>query len=111
MQDSITTSLATASLALVLVGLLSLPAASQCFQRCTASKSQFEDLLDRYEDEDGIASEESQAAYSDFVPRLILILVSIVGTVDCLISSILVTTHAAVPLVVEQWLQFATWVR
>jgi|SRR5271154_4951509 len=110
MQDSITTSLATASLALALVGFLSLPAASQCFQRCRASKLQFEDLSGRYEDEDGIASEESEAAYSDFVPRLILILVSIVGTVGCLISSVLVTTRATVPLVVEQWLQFATWV-
>lgn len=97
-------------MALVLIVGLSLPAFLQILKRVRSSKLQYVDLSDRYEDEDGVATEESEGAYSDFIPRLILILVSVIGTIDCLASAILTTTRDALPLFVEQWLQFITWV-
>ena len=100
----------TASLALVLIAVLSLPAILQILKRTRSSKLQYVDLSDRYEDEDGVATRESEEAYSDVVPRLILILVSMIGTIDGLASAILTTTRDALPLFVEQWLQFITWV-
>lgn len=110
MPDSTTTSLATASVALVLIAGLTVPAISRSVRQLTSSKLQYVDFNDRYEDDDGVATLESQEAFSDFVPRLIVLLGSMTGTVDCLASAVLTTTREALPLFVEQWLQFATWV-
>ena len=110
MAESTTTSLATASTALGLIALLSIPSIHQYVRRIRSTKSQYVDLSDRYEDEDGVATQESEEAYSDFVPRLIVLLGAIIGCLDCLVSAILTTTREALPLLIEQWLQFVTWV-
>ena len=104
------TSVAIAIACLAIVAVLSIPAARQVFIRLRARQKQYEFLSDRYEDKDGVATDESQEAYSDFLPRLILILICIVACAVALTSAIITTTRSHLPLSLEQWLQFATWV-
>ena len=66
-------------------------------------------MPEKYADEDGEATEESEAAYSDFIQRLALILLSIVGLLVSLALAVLVTARAYLKLSTEQWIQFATW--
>ena len=110
MAGSTTVSLALAIACLVLVGILSIPALLQYIDRLRKGKSKYFELSDRYEDEDGVATDDSEAAYSDFIPRLLLVLVSAVGTFDALAFAIVITTRPKLDLMIEQWLQFGTWV-
>jgi multidrug efflux pump subunit AcrB len=105
------TSVAISIACLAVVAVLSAPAAGQLFTRIRARKKQYAQLSKRYEDKDGVATEESEQAYSDVIPRLILILISIVACGVALTTAILTTTRSHLPLSLEQWLQFATWVR
>jgi ABC-type multidrug transport system fused ATPase/permease subunit len=110
MADSTTTSLTAAIVCLILVAILSIPATSKAVRRLrSGSKAGYQAIPEKYEDEDGVASEESEAAYSDFVQRLALILLSIVGILDSLALAVLATARAYLKLSTEQWLQFATW--
>ncbi|KIX00443.1 uncharacterized protein Z518_10582 [Rhinocladiella mackenziei CBS 650.93] len=104
-----TTSMVVSIACLVLVALLSIPAFYQHLRRIRAKKDQHQDLSDHYHDDDGVATEESEEAYSDFFPRLILILLSTVASLDALVTAVLTTTRPHVSLTFEQWLQFATW--
>ncbi|KIW17836.1 hypothetical protein PV08_05031 [Exophiala spinifera] len=105
----ITVSVAISIAAAVAVALLSIPALSQLISRIRARKDHYQHLSEIYEDKDGVATEESQEAFSDFIPRLVLILISIVVCLDALASAVLITTRPDLPLAVEQWVQFATW--
>lgn len=105
-----TTSLAVSIVCLAIVAALSVPALYQYLERIRAKKDQYSELSDLYEDDDGTATEESQEAYSDFVPRLVLVSISAVASIDALIAAILIPSHQHTSLAVEQWLQFATWV-
>ena len=109
MQDSTTTSTAVAAVSLILVGFLSIPASLQIVNQLRTGKPQYQQLNEKYEDQDGTATEESEAAYSDFLPRLTLILISIIGCLDSLALAILATVRSYLTLATEQWLQFATW--
>lgn len=110
MTDSTNVSLALAIVCLILVTLLTLPSLWQCILRLQKSKDQYESLSGHYEDEDGIATDESESAYSDFIQRLIILLVSAVGSLDALALAVLTTRQPEFRLLIEQWLQFATWV-
>ena len=105
------TSVAIAVACLAVVAILSAPAAREGLIRLRAKRKQYAELSDRYEDEDGIATEESEDAYSDLLPRLLLILISLVTCAVALASAIVTTTRSYLPLSLEQWLQSATWVR
>ena len=105
------TSVAVSIACLGLVAALTIPAGRQFLNHIRAKRKQYEELSDPYEDEDGVATEESQEAYSDYLPRLILILASVVGCADALVAAVLTTSRSHLPLALEQWLQFATWVR
>ena len=105
------TSVAIAIAYLVVVVILSIPGARQFISRLRDGKKQNIELSDRYEDKDGVATEESQDAYSDFLPRLMLILISTTACAVALASAIVTTTRSHLPLSIEQWLQFATWVQ
>jgi hypothetical protein len=95
---------------LAVVSVLSIPAGRQLFIRLRAKRKQYIELTDRYEDKDGVATQESEEAYSDFLPRLLLILTSFVACGVALATAIVTTTRSHLPLTLEQWLQFATWV-
>ncbi|KIW37082.1 uncharacterized protein PV06_10710 [Exophiala oligosperma] len=104
-----TVSVAISITAFAVVTLLSIPALYQIITRFRARKAQYQHLSGIYEDKDGVATEESQEAFSDFIPRLILILLSIVVCLDALASAVIITTRPDLPLTIEQWLQFGTW--
>lgn len=104
------TSVAISITCLVVVAALSTPALSQYLKRVRARKDQYQTLSDHYEDKDGVATADSEEAYSDFVPRLLLILISTVACLDALATAVLTTTRPQISLTFEQWLQFATWV-
>ena len=112
MQHSTTTSLAAAIVCLVLVALASLPAVSQTWRRyLVTSRARDEDFQEHYKDEDGVATKETESAFSDLAPRLLLALGSIVGALDSLAMAILATLRIYLRLATQQWLHFATWVR
>ncbi|EXJ81324.1 hypothetical protein A1O3_07614 [Capronia epimyces CBS 606.96] len=104
-----TTSVAISIACSVIVAAFSIPALSQYISRLRAGKGQYQSISDHYEDEDGAATAESEEAYSDFVPRLLLILISTVASLDALATAVLTTTRPRLLLTFEQWLQFATW--
>ncbi|OAP61776.1 hypothetical protein AYL99_03979 [Fonsecaea erecta] len=104
------TSVAISIACLAVVGALSTPAFRQVLLRLRAKKDQYQELSQCYEDKDGKATEESQRAYSDFIVRLILIIISTIAFLDALATAILTTTRPQLSLTLEQWLQFATWV-
>ncbi|KIX98535.1 uncharacterized protein Z520_05836 [Fonsecaea multimorphosa CBS 102226] len=103
------TSVAISIACLAAVGALSTPAFRQILLRLRAKKDQYQELSRCYEDKDGKATEESQQAYSDFVVRLILIIISTIAFLDALATAVLTTTRPHLSLTLEQWLQFATW--
>ncbi|OAG42647.1 hypothetical protein AYO21_03232 [Fonsecaea monophora] len=103
------TSVAISIACLAVVGAISIPALRQVLLRIRAKKDHYQELLGSYEDKDGKATEESQRAYSDFVVRLILIIISTIAFLDALGTAVLTTTRPHLSLTVEQWLQFATW--
>jgi hypothetical protein len=104
------TSVAVSIVCLAVVGALSTSALRQFWARVRATKKQDTELPQRYEDKDGAATAESEEAYSDVLPRLIVVLISLVACGIALTAAIVTTTHSHLPLSLEQWLQFATWV-
>jgi ABC-type multidrug transport system fused ATPase/permease subunit len=110
MVDSTTTSLTAAIVCLILVSILSIPAICEVVNRFRpGAKKDYQSVPEKYEDEDGEATEESQAAYSDSIQRLALILLSSVGLLDSLALAVLATARVYLKLSTEQWIQFATW--
>jgi ABC-type multidrug transport system fused ATPase/permease subunit len=109
MVASTTASVAIAIACLGVVLALTVPACHSLLSRLRHRKDQYRELDGLYHDVDGSATRDSQAAYSDIVPRLILLLVSMVATLDALAFAILVTNSIHLSLTVEQWLQFLTW--
>ena len=103
-------SLALPGACLLIVAFLSTPSISGLIWRVQNRKDQYRELSDHYEDKDGIANEESEAAFSDIVQRLLLFLVSLLAAVDTLVLAILITTRSHQPHSVEHWLRFGTWI-
>lgn len=64
---------------------------------------------ERYEDEDGMATEESQTAYSYRLHRVLVVLLSLsgLGSLDSLALAVIATPSNPA---IEQWLQFVAWV-
>ena len=110
MLPDTTLSIAISIAGLSIVGLLSIPALYQNLDRLRATKARYQEVSDLYEDQDGEATEQSTQAYSDFLPRWTLILFSSVASIDALVTAILTITSPHVSLILEQWLQFGSWV-
>ncbi|KAI9841606.1 MAG: hypothetical protein M1837_000513 [Sclerophora amabilis] len=62
-----------------------------------------------YEDSDGIATEESSAAFSDRIPKACIYLASCVGFSVSIASAGWGTLHAERALLIEGWLQVGVW--
>jgi hypothetical protein len=104
-------SLATGSLAVVLVALVSVPAVETIARRLWAAKPSNSQDKELYEDEDGVATEESVQAFSDKFPKLFIAILSIAGFVLSLALAILNTVEfQRKNLFIENWLQVADWV-
>ena len=89
--------------------LLSIPHFHQLYQRFTR-RSKYAQLHDQYEDKDGLSTHDSQQAYSDIIPRLILLLLALVGSADSLIISVLATVRPDVAVCPVQWVHFGAWI-
>lgn len=111
MAGATTTSLAIAIVALIVVVLLTLPGATKLYYRWSANKKQYQEFTDKYEDEDGVATEESEAAFSTKIQCVLILLFALIGFAVSLVSSVLATLREDARLPVESWLQFAAWVR
>ncbi|RMZ88221.1 hypothetical protein DV736_g4561, partial [Chaetothyriales sp. CBS 134916] len=109
-DDNAKALLAIAVAALAVITLLCHPALIITFKRALGKKTSLFQYSDRYEDEDGVATEESQAAYSDLTQRVILVLLSAVGCLAAWVLAVIVTVNGATTTVLAgQWLQFAVW--
>lgn len=111
MPQSDTAALVSSVIGVTAVTLLTVPAVKQFLGRLTARRSsQYHQLSDKYEDEDGVATPESQNAYSVQLQRILLIVIAVVGTLESLIAAILATSRRQIRLPTEQWLSFVSWV-
>lgn len=97
--------------ALVVILACSIPSTWRITQRFVPSKKpRYQPLDERYRDEDGIATPESEAAYSYQIQRVLVLVLSAIGAVDSLILSIVASGRPDRILAVPQWLQFGGWV-
>lgn len=63
-----------------------------------------------YEDDDGVATEETASAYSDRVPKSILYLATILGFLTSLALSVFASLRPEQSLLIESWLMVLCWV-
>lgn len=73
-------------------------------------KLQYQPISERYEDEDGIATEESEASYTYQIQRVLVLVVSVIGSLDSLVLSVITTRSPRSNLEIQQWLQYISWV-
>src|ERR1700719_2546867 len=100
-------SLASGAGAFALVFLLTFPSVSAIVSHFRESKPKSE----VYEDKDGIASEESMAAYSAMAPKIILSVLTVAGLLTAVPLGIFGTLdrdHDS--LFIQNWLNAAQWV-
>ena len=70
-------------------------------------------LQDLYQDEDGTATEASQAAFSDWIPRTVLNLATVIGFGISIVSAILSIVWRASTASISlwsSWVNMAAWV-
>jgi hypothetical protein len=76
----------------------------------STQKPQHRPDSERYRDEDGTATEESEAAYSYQFQRVLVLVVSIVCFFGSLAVCVIATQSPSSTRGIEQWLQFGAWV-
>lgn len=102
------TELGIHAVALFLIIACSTSSVWRLFRRLIKTKKSFDHLnAGRYEDEDGIATEESETAYSYRLQRVLVLLLSAVGSLDSLGLAVIVTESSPA---IGQWLKFIAWV-
>ncbi|MCJ1243793.1 hypothetical protein MMC30_000990, partial [Trapelia coarctata] len=62
-----------------------------------------------YADGDGVATEESQKAFSTLIPRCLALVGSITGLLLSVAAAVLATIHPHRALFMESWLTLASW--
>ncbi|MCJ1353394.1 MAG: hypothetical protein MMC33_003380 [Icmadophila ericetorum] len=103
-------SLVVGSVGLGLVGATSIPTLCIIARKISPFKGlRYEEIRDHYEDGDGKATEESQAAYSTVVPRTICLAASTIGLLQSIAIAILITTQSELYLFKESWFTFGSW--
>lgn len=100
------------SAALFVIVTCSVPSFQRIILRFRANqKSQYQRVSEPYKDEDGTATQESQAAYSYQLPRISVLVFTIVCLLNSLVLCVITTQRPLESDVrVEQWLQFGAWV-
>ena len=99
--------------ALILIFFTSLPTLIRLLHRETSNAKidKSNETSKLYQDEDGIATEETQKGYSAALPKYIALSCSILGWSASIIVAVFTTVHPVSNIYVEHWLGFATWVR
>ena len=100
--------LASSSAGLVLVFLLTLPSAHGIVSHFRETKPKPDHA---YEDKDGIATEESAAAYSATLPKALLSIFSVLGLLASIALAVLASINTASGMTVENWLTAGLGVR
>lgn len=105
-------SVAAAAAALFVIAACSAPAVWRLALRCLPIQNRRSQPIPKsYEDEDGIATQESVAAYSYQLPRVLVLLISLVCLANSLVCCVITTRSPGSGLRVEQWMQLGVWVR
>lgn len=111
-------SLVTGAVGLGLVGVSSAPATLRLFKKLpfsshsSASAVKY-DSKALYEDEDGVASEETQAEFFNWlnsIPKYGILVFSLLGFGVATAAAVWATLHPSTSLYLEQWLLFGAWV-
>lgn len=113
-MDASSRSFAISIASLATIALASVTHASNAARLRSSAKRGYEALTEKYEDEDGIATEDSQEAFSDATTRLLLVLDSFAASALAAASAALTLARPETAdfrlLIIQQWLQFASWV-
>ena len=98
--------------AFILVCLTTIPSSRSFFHKAKRKPkdSEHEETSNVYEDLDGVATEESQRAYSTALPTYISISGTFIGLLASTAKASLASVHRTNDVDVEDWLVFATWV-
>ena len=111
-MDASTQSFAVSIASLAAVVLASAPHVLNAAQSRSSAKRKYHALTEKYEDEDGTATEDSQKAFSDSSSRLVLVVGSFAAATLALISAVLTSARSETAghqhLVIQQWLQFVS---
>lgn len=107
MLDVNATSAGAGVAALVLAGVLTVPAMHDIIAYFRAPKVK----ASLYEDKDGIATSESMGHYSATVPKILLALFSILGFFSGIALAVIATVDRDDdPMLLENWLNVGSWV-
>ena len=99
--------------AFILIVLTSIPTFVRFFQGAT-SKARVSvpgEASKLYEDEDGIATEETQKEYTAALPKYLALSLSVLGFSISIGTAVYTTVSPTLILYFEHWLSVATWVR
>ncbi|KAH8698973.1 putative ABC bile acid transporter [Talaromyces proteolyticus] len=106
-QDNLK-ALATGAIGLVLVSLLTLPAVIAITSRCRRAKYESQLL---YEDKDGIATQESMAAYSATAPKIVTFISMFIGFATASSLAVLTPSDRNQDLAfIALWINVAQWI-
>ena len=98
-------SLASAAVSLLLIALLTIVGVVSHFREPKSKPA-------LYEDKDGVASEESMAAYRAKYPKILLSIFTVLGFATAVCLAVLGTLdHRLDPMPLENWLTAGQWVR
>ena len=113
MEPSPSPSLVFGLITLILIFFISTPTFLRLYKRTIVEPrgSASDETSKLYEDEDGIATEETQKEYSATLPKSIALLCSLLGFSASMSIAVYSTVHPTLHLYVEHWLTFGTWVR
>ena len=99
-------SLASGGVGIVLILLLTLPTISGVLSHFRSSKSQ----AATYEDEDGVATDKSIAAYSARIPKTLLAVFNTFGLLTSIALAVISTLDSQKLMCLENWLNTVQWV-
>jgi len=112
MEPSEVTSLVTGAIGCFLIVLASHPSLFTIFNIASSRVQHGHDEnSELYEDEDGTATEETQQAFSDKLPKVLILVTSSLGLLFSLALAVFGSTRPRSSLIFERWLAFGAWVR
>lgn len=99
-------------IALLLVFLITVPTLLSFYNRVNmkAKGNGYEEVHKLYEDRDGVATEESQKAFSAAIPKYIALSGCVVGLLTSLVMAVFTSTRSMGDFFIENWLTFGSWV-
>lgn len=109
MEGSPSPSAVTGLTALILVFFLTVPSVVKLCK--SYHRQKYSRINALYEDEDGIATEETQKEYSATAPKYLALLSTVIGFIASVISASFTTINRTRNLYVENWLLFGSWVQ